>query len=206
MGVLNTKTTPCHILRLPPELRLHIYDHLFGQKTHLSVYVLDDVYIDSESKTSQVCSDAIALLRTCKLIHAEASPIFYDAVTLRIWLEDGKTPHMRIKCVGPATAWTTLQHFKTVEIYVWAGLEAVPRNTLSKRLGRLVGCLDQGRGLKSLLIEFKQLRSEQKLGGLKKVPRRVECGGELKVRIGNVLGRTAGNKAELLEMVGVARK
>ena len=48
----------CYLLALPPELRIQIYEYLFGKETW--VYVIDPIPHDP------------AIIRTCRLIRTEA--------------------------------------------------------------------------------------------------------------------------------------
>ncbi|KAK6395895.1 hypothetical protein LTR65_010004 [Meristemomyces frigidus] len=54
----------------------------------------------------------LALLRTCKIIYAEANPIFEDSLVLSLGVEDGKAPYLndeQLTCVGELRDWTALK-------------------------------------------------------------------------------------------------
>nr|OQO29000.1 hypothetical protein B0A51_03582 [Rachicladosporium sp. CCFEE 5018] len=75
---------PCHLLALPPELRLRIYEALLPPG-HCYFRIYPAVYIHREADRlvpraaglEQSVRD-VALLRTCRQVHAEATPVLYD--------------------------------------------------------------------------------------------------------------------------------
>jgi hypothetical protein len=77
----------CHLLELPPELRLHIYEAYFGETR--SCYV-DNSYDRTTGATEwetrwRIGGDTgSAMLRTCRKIHAEAYPILLERTKLYI--------------------------------------------------------------------------------------------------------------------------
>nr|OQO28547.1 hypothetical protein B0A51_03722 [Rachicladosporium sp. CCFEE 5018] len=74
-------STPCRLLELPPELRLRIYEALYppGQR-YFEMFPAVHIFKTSDAlrpKELQQSVRAVALLRTCRQIHTEATPILY---------------------------------------------------------------------------------------------------------------------------------
>ena len=71
----------CRILEdLPPELRLRIYEHLFCEPCHSSVLIRSDSKIEIIS----LAKAHAAILKTCRTIYREATPILYSTTTFRV--------------------------------------------------------------------------------------------------------------------------
>ena len=73
----------CHLLDLPVELRMQIYDYLIYPKT-IHLWVDWNVY----RWRAYVPVGAVALLASCKTIHGETRPIFYDRTTVHFLIHD----------------------------------------------------------------------------------------------------------------------
>lgn len=86
---------PCHLLRLAPELRLLIYDHLWDSLQPPEVHVKSDnsglcsIGTRQDGKRLrnpsrwpknrvQIDENTYSLLRVCKLIYREAQPVAYE--------------------------------------------------------------------------------------------------------------------------------
>lgn len=85
-GPLGESAPRCSLLGLPPELRLLIYDHVF-QKTFVQIVCRNNEKIIFRNLRSSLRPryaqsaprhDGTGLLRTCRLIYAEALPIQCD--------------------------------------------------------------------------------------------------------------------------------
>ncbi|KAK4540685.1 hypothetical protein LTR36_009016 [Oleoguttula mirabilis] len=76
----------CHLLRMPPELRLRIYDFYFGEeKACIVVWDEDDVKVRwQRDQTSTANESGSGLLRTCKTVHVEALPVLHAQCNLSI--------------------------------------------------------------------------------------------------------------------------
>ncbi|KAK6438991.1 hypothetical protein LTR95_004797 [Oleoguttula sp. CCFEE 5521] len=92
----------CHLLEIPPEIRLHIYDHLLGDNDKTSPAERDEgdagivcLRLGESSaeiwSTEPVCNVLTALAffpQTCKLIWNEASPIVKASLEAKIYRVD----------------------------------------------------------------------------------------------------------------------
>jgi len=78
----------CHLLELPVELRVRIYEHLYSETATLSIDVnVQGIYELWPSGDSDV--QRPALLETCQLIREEAHPIMYATTILNVELHGG---------------------------------------------------------------------------------------------------------------------
>ncbi|KAH9823638.1 hypothetical protein Tdes44962_MAKER04600 [Teratosphaeria destructans] len=75
--------TRCYLLELPPELRLNIYEYVFGYESMAICSVQDDMHFDHQEHKSR----STAILRTNKEISSEAVPILYACTSFRPALE-----------------------------------------------------------------------------------------------------------------------
>ncbi|KAK3623490.1 hypothetical protein LTR56_021580 [Elasticomyces elasticus] len=79
----------CHLLELPPELRLLIYEFVYAGDFRHEI-VLDSIMVVSVNLSSDDVgrfAHFAALLRTCTLIRHEAEPVLYEAAPLDIYIE-----------------------------------------------------------------------------------------------------------------------
>ncbi|KAK6434765.1 hypothetical protein LTR95_009053 [Oleoguttula sp. CCFEE 5521] len=77
-------STPCRLLELPPELRLRIYELLFPpSKCYFGFAAYSQAmrkwrnYAYQREDRDQRLA-AVALLRTCRVMHQEAAPVLYS--------------------------------------------------------------------------------------------------------------------------------
>lgn len=89
MALTDKRDTRCHLLCLPPELRLCIYDHYFGSKKSCYVTWTNMVngistHWDNDHKQPLRNTSGSVILRTCKAIHAEALPVMLASSSLHI--------------------------------------------------------------------------------------------------------------------------
>lgn len=75
----------CHLLRIPPELRLRIYDYYFGETKPCTVYAWPDVDIEwKHDSKDQADARGSQLLFTCKTISHEARPVLLASTELML--------------------------------------------------------------------------------------------------------------------------
>ena len=79
-----SETLPCYILDLPPELCLEVYSYLFPDNTSIYGNYLNEVLAKEGSRwingPSRPDPGALALLRSCRLVNQEATPIFHSVL------------------------------------------------------------------------------------------------------------------------------
>ncbi|KAK5675424.1 hypothetical protein LTS10_011866 [Elasticomyces elasticus] len=85
---INTPLQPdnCHLLMISAELRLRIYDFVYGptnSRIRISL-VGDDIEELNEAQTCRAVPAYKASLQTCQLINQEATPEMYKAVTVEV--------------------------------------------------------------------------------------------------------------------------
>lgn len=82
--------TSCPLLKIPPELRLLIYEKLFRtRKGELALENIDGSWYKSELlRRISVPGKAVALLTTCKKIYSEVKPILYANVQFTLCCTD----------------------------------------------------------------------------------------------------------------------
>ncbi|KAK4896817.1 hypothetical protein LTR27_005414 [Elasticomyces elasticus] len=88
----------CHLLELPPELRLLIYDFVYA-RDFKHVITIDSIMVVSVKLFSNDVGrfgHFAALLRTCTLIRHEAEPVLFEASPFDIYIEG--EPHPYEKC------------------------------------------------------------------------------------------------------------
>jgi hypothetical protein len=86
-----------HILSLPPELRLRIYEHIFNRSYHTGLLIRSH----SKVELISLAKAHAAIIKTCRKIYHEATPYLYDATTFRVQIYPeagypsyGNTGHM----------------------------------------------------------------------------------------------------------------
>ena len=118
----------CMLLKIPTELRLHIYGHLFDSSTHL-VWArrYDHNKVDLRfASNSPENKTSTALMMTCRTINDEATPEFWQRVHVRssglpmfpkgsLWMEK----QMTMK--------TLMKHIRNVHfaVQIWGGTEGM---------------------------------------------------------------------------------
>lgn len=83
---IATDRSPCYLSRLPPELRLLIYEHVF-QDAHLIFDVYEDQWPDLSGPGLYRRNLHVSILRTCKMAYVEASPVLWSRLHLCIEAE-----------------------------------------------------------------------------------------------------------------------
>ncbi|KAK4954523.1 hypothetical protein LTR10_007954 [Elasticomyces elasticus] len=79
----------CHLLELPPELRLLIYEFLYASDYKHNIVVDGALVVFTLAKPifGRIFQHFAALLRTCTLIHNEAEPILYEATAFDMYIQ-----------------------------------------------------------------------------------------------------------------------
>jgi hypothetical protein len=128
------ETPPRFLLELPPELRLMIYEYLFeptiflaglGDQDHAQNFVSVEISDGAATETCRkiTASPFNALIRTCKIINADAEPIFYNTLALRITLAHLNflmDPPVALPC-GPVKSWMPMSRVKSVTVVMNIG-------------------------------------------------------------------------------------
>ena len=118
-----TQYSSCYLLKLPAELRLRIYEHVL---THDGAFLWLNTYgrWSSWSQEISLNQDAKALLKTCRIINQEATPILYKKVHFRL--------HVDGKIGAPSTylsrAGRFIQLVESVELRIYEVLEGMDEN------------------------------------------------------------------------------
>lgn len=109
----TNSTEQCGFLEaLPTEIRLRIYEELFDETYHSSLLIRSDSKIELIS----LAKAHGAILKTCRMIYQEASPILYDATTFRVQIYpvEGYSSHGNINRLYSSTPF--LRRIRHVEI------------------------------------------------------------------------------------------
>ncbi|KAK3628922.1 Hsp70 protein that interacts with Zuo1p [Elasticomyces elasticus] len=99
----NIKPRRCYLLEILPELRLRIYELLYGGYFKVVIYVFWNCEMQSRvwsiySVMGDKAETLTALLKSCKLINEEATPVLYQNLHFTICFrndEDGKNDENR---------------------------------------------------------------------------------------------------------------
>lgn len=156
MAPIVQQSSYCHLLELPPELRLEIYDFLFPDE---DLYAMDLISFNTREGTMYTLTaprgqlrcmgKATALLSACREINGEATPVFYRSLMFSIAV--GGLDH--VFEVPRLTAWelTTFPAFyqmRTME--VWPTLARFPRPTQARLVTQIDALVDCVNGLPRL--------------------------------------------------------
>ncbi|KAK5116053.1 hypothetical protein LTR85_009335 [Meristemomyces frigidus] len=197
---------PCYLLKLPAKLRLEKYSYLYDGPFTLQFNILDEVYVpfmesdlwrksDDHGDGGKPDQGALALLRTCKLIHAEAAPIFADnlALALSVWSGQEEFIETYEICLGSVAGWPDLFRTKEIEIEVWdnAGSSS---EVLSDRLATLLDAMNYGESLELLTVELSILNEEETPGRLLQVLSGIHCPGKVIIRAREKSSQVLGKK------------
>ena len=112
----NTRMTtrnggPCHLLSIPPELRLRIYEYLYDNEKdrRCSLILRNNKFIECFQIPCFGCEGAAALLRTCKEIYYEATPVLYENTTFKILVFGHNKPEFStLHSLAPVQTCTSL--------------------------------------------------------------------------------------------------
>jgi hypothetical protein len=158
----------CCLLEIPPELRLRIYEFVFGEPKTARFSLLEDIGFETMTddrgwEEGQGPKPEPQLLRTCKLINNEASAAYYNHVTIfvdveggneRIWtLED----LVRLGKIEDRGMW--LKQLRSVRIWWFPWCEPTcisihDTSTLIHRTNAFLDAIDIRRQLKTLTLDF----------------------------------------------------
>ena len=115
--------TICPLLRLAPELRISIYEHVFSEAvvsyTEKFIVDLDDNFVAADT-LFEGSSCHTALLRTCKYIHKEAHPVLARNLLLKINFVNNMATTLNL----PQALNSYLPHIRGVEFEADTGTDA----------------------------------------------------------------------------------
>ncbi|KAK3644946.1 hypothetical protein LTR56_009333 [Elasticomyces elasticus] len=83
----------CHLLELPAELRVRIYEYLYDSAHTVDLYIFRQGNVirreDSDTTTTQrqLTCNLPSLLKTCKLISREANPVLYRSLVFSVSID-----------------------------------------------------------------------------------------------------------------------
>lgn len=192
---------PCHLLKLPLELRLEIYDYLYTGPFVWKAVVRDSVFVGRTTDEKSLPRDetalrpdrgSLALLRTCKSIRDEVSPIFYDNLTLTIHVvqyhdEDANLSPQLIR-LSPVARLSVLLRVKGMKIHMCDcpfcsnKVMGAGSNLSTARLARLIKEADYGRNLKHLTINIHLRHQDYGPSKLLEAIKSIDCKGEVIIR------------------------
>ncbi|KAK5738796.1 hypothetical protein LTR17_005731 [Elasticomyces elasticus] len=87
----------CHLLELPPELRLLIYAFVYEDGYEQSIVAGPTLVLSTRPSRNDGgrCKHFTALLRTCTLVRDEAEPVLYEATTFDVYIEGASYPYQK---------------------------------------------------------------------------------------------------------------
>ena len=161
-----------------------------------AVEVADNARVDASGQRSKSLRTpdlgSIALLRTCKTVHAEATPIFHKSLDQTATVDDEPDGHRNGRFMGNITDWQAPRHITTLKVNLWDMTRSAWRE-LPQRTEGLLEAGDYGRNLKALTMGFRFAFSGTFTEELCDVLKGIKCKGKVIVRIG-----TQGDKAILI--------
>ncbi|KAK3067797.1 hypothetical protein LTR53_015108 [Teratosphaeriaceae sp. CCFEE 6253] len=160
----GVQTPACHLLRLPPELRLHIYSYLWpASKIYLHIAYSTRGQVHARSYC-RLPMRILAILRTCRELHHEAAQDFYARAFLELSFRDiqirSATGSVPMLVVG--TSW--MRHLRRLRIAFWlldtaSGEAADQVVALDSLVNRVLGYLQGTEGAPHLTrVEFFLIR------------------------------------------------
>jgi len=162
MEAEHDQDPPCYLLELPPEMRLVVYSHLFSGPYTFQIDVADKVYVYRQGRgrkrdygTAEPDRGVQSLLRTCKVTHAEASPVFYDNIILNVNLFDSKQtlrPILAVQCLGQPSIHRLRRGIKHVELELWSIDVSATAGAMPERLAAFFNAIEHGARLKTSSI------------------------------------------------------
>lgn len=194
----------CHLLRIPPELRLEIYGHLFPTQIRNYECIGNHPALIRCLKETQTNG---AILRTCREIYNEALPVLYSKTTF----EFTPTPltGMGVSRSRVLKAFADIAQMKKVKIHIYlpAGQEDVEATVVVTKA--LLDKLDHCKYVQELELDLHtregQLDRESKT--ILNVYKNVQCLGAVEVKhskpsypaFGRMIG--SGQTSERLECI-----
>jgi hypothetical protein len=156
----------CHLLKLPVELRLDIYRHVFCLPRHAYFAVLDTVSVEFEDvdpRSYQPGWNMAELLCTCRRIYEEAAPMLYSETKFEIDIEAGETDRMERRWTAAKLLATSAEACGTLRLIRDVSLcpclfDEKRDVVIGRRVVALMHAMNQGRHLKHLKIACKAFR------------------------------------------------
>ncbi|KAK5684503.1 hypothetical protein LTS10_004373 [Elasticomyces elasticus] len=150
------KSSRCYLLELPPELRLEIYDYLFTEKYEVLLTIDRDcemqAHLMNPESGSAVPKKEVrklsALLKTCKTLATEVTPVLFQNLYFRIHLSPGMgsnlSPQKKLRKLHRCQF---AKHIRMISISVTAPDHAAAASA-GERLRMLTKVLQPGRTIK----------------------------------------------------------
>ncbi|TKA32772.1 hypothetical protein B0A50_00997 [Salinomyces thailandicus] len=151
---------PCHLMSLPPELRLHVYEHVLSQSDGLprftTLAVVDEVYLEERAAYA---ADLARLTRTCREICNEAMPILLHQCNVDFFVEDGDdrmsygdgSPSLGRLDEGRLMDEMTLRNLRHAKVCIFP-LDISASETLCERIRQVVVWLLRSHDLKTITV------------------------------------------------------
>ncbi|KAK5710708.1 hypothetical protein LTR15_012864 [Elasticomyces elasticus] len=149
------KSGRCYLLELPPELRLKIYDYLFTEKLDVLLTIYRDCEMQTHLKNpesgSAVSKKEVrklsALLKTCKALATEITPILFKNLQFRIHLSPDTGNISFQKKLRKLHRCQFAKHIRAMSISVTAGDHSAVASA-GERLRMLTKVFQPGRMIK----------------------------------------------------------
>jgi hypothetical protein len=142
----------CSLLEdLPAEIRLRIYEELYDEAYHSSLLIRSDSKIELIS----LARGHAALLKTCRTIYKEASPVLYDATTFRVQIYpvEGYSSHGNINRLCKSTPFLRLVRHVEIKSCIIMPTHIEPALRLMKTFARALE--EAGAKIKTLNVRSK---------------------------------------------------
>ncbi|KAK5136874.1 hypothetical protein LTR08_001796 [Meristemomyces frigidus] len=207
MAANSDSQQPCYLLQLPRELRDVVYYYVYDRPhTSQEATVLDKIYA-RKATISPVDRGSLALLRTCKTLNQEATPIFEGNRVLYVSIKDSDIPYPGSFCVDEPLLphdRDSLGRVKAeIEMSVW-DTDPSTCHLLPGRVTALMEAINYGRGVKQLHVHFCVREYERDPGALCKAFKPLSYGGNITIeataRSQRILGPE--NLVELARSIG----
>ena len=135
-----THLTESALFRLPPELRLRIYEYIYNGERGCSLIARNNRQVECFKLPCFGCAGPAALLRTCKEVYREAAPVLYSTTTFKILLFGLKQPEMgTLAPFCPLRSCLALRHTRNLELV----LHLRDNHDLKPILNRLTALVQQ---------------------------------------------------------------
>ena len=133
----------CHLLSLPPELRLRIYEYLYSHTISSQSVDWRWSYV-----VPLLRPQLTALLRTCKTIHREAAPVLYGNLNASLVV----TNFDHLRYFPGKFPLQLASHMKLVLSDLWYGAED---SWIARGMWKICSELEGNEGLKTCVVEVK---------------------------------------------------
>ncbi|KAK5729571.1 hypothetical protein LTR17_011874 [Elasticomyces elasticus] len=149
------KSGRCYLLELPPELRLQIYAYSFTEKYQVVLNIYRDCqmhsHISSVQPARRVPKKAFrkisALLRTCKTIATEGTPVLFQSLLFHVYLRPDFDTFRSQSALRKLHKCQFIKYIRSMNIIVSARDHAAA-SSAGERLSVLVKGLQRGSTIK----------------------------------------------------------